>query len=157
MPANRVLIIDDEPDIRFAIRDYLDVLGYAVSEAGDCESGLEAFKTWSPDVAIVDYRLPDGTVFDLLPSMQDIDENVPILVLTGHGSIDLAVRAMKEGAEQFFYDGTVRNLADKLSRLAARIENAALWPNSISPAILTDHLRWINLARRYDKALESLR
>jgi DNA-binding NtrC family response regulator len=102
MPANRVLIIDDEPDIRFAIRDYLDILGYAVSEAGDCKSGLESFKTWSPDVAIVDYRLPDGTVFDLLPSMKDIDENVPILVLTGHGSIDLAVRAMKEGAEQFF-------------------------------------------------------
>jgi DNA-binding NtrC family response regulator len=96
------LIIDDEPDIRFAIRDYLDILGYAVSEADDCKTGLDAFKTWSPDVAIVDYRLPDGTVFDMLPSMRDIDPNVPILVLTGHGSIDLAVRAMKEGAEQFF-------------------------------------------------------
>ena len=102
MPTNRVLIIDDEPDIRFAIRDYLDLLGYAVSEADDCKSGLEAFKSWFPDVAIVDYQLPDGTVFDLLPSMRDIDANVPILVLTGHGSIDLAVRAMKEGAEQFF-------------------------------------------------------
>jgi DNA-binding NtrC family response regulator len=102
MPSNRVLIIDDEADIQFAIRDYLEAQGYVASVADDCKSGLEAFKTLSPDVAIVDYRLPDGTVFDLLPSMQEIDPNVPILVLTGHGSIDLAVRAMKEGAEQFF-------------------------------------------------------
>jgi DNA-binding NtrC family response regulator len=96
------LIIDDEPDIQFAIRDYLDVCGYAVSAADDCKTGLDAFKTLCPDVAIVDYRLPDGTVFDLLPSMREIDPNAPILVLTGHGSIDLAVRAIKEGAEQFF-------------------------------------------------------
>ena len=62
-----------------------------------------------------------------------------------------------DDAGQFFYDGTTRDLADKLSRLAARIENDALWPASISPATLTDHLRWQNLARRYDTALEQIR
>ena len=69
MPANRVLIIDDEADIQFAIRHYLDARGYVASVADDCKSGLEAFKTLSPDVAIVDYRLPDGTVFDLLHAL----------------------------------------------------------------------------------------
>jgi len=62
-----------------------------------------------------------------------------------------------EDAGQFFYDGTARNLADKLSRLAARIEKDALWPATISPATLTDHLRWQDLAHQYDKALELLR
>jgi len=62
-----------------------------------------------------------------------------------------------EDAGQFFYDGTARDLADKLSRLAVRIENDALWPASISPATLTDHLRWQNLARRYDTSLEQIR
>ena len=62
-----------------------------------------------------------------------------------------------EDAGQFFYDGTTRDLADKLSRLAARIEIDALWPASISPATLTNHLRCQNLARRYDKALEQIR
>ena len=62
-----------------------------------------------------------------------------------------------EGAGQFFYDGTAQDLADKLSRLAARVEKDALWPASISPATLTDHLRWQNLARRYDKAFEQIR
>jgi len=61
-----------------------------------------------------------------------------------------------EGAEQFFYDGTVKNLADKLSRLATRIEKGNLWPSTISPAELTDHLRWNNLTNLYDKALEQI-
>jgi glycosyltransferase involved in cell wall biosynthesis len=62
-----------------------------------------------------------------------------------------------EDAGQFFYDGKARDLADKLQRLAERVEKDALWPATISPATLTDHLRWQNLARRYDKALEQIR
>jgi DNA-binding NtrC family response regulator len=45
--------------------------------------------------------LPDGTALDLLPRLKEIDSDIPLLVLTAHGSIDLAVRAIKEGAEQF--------------------------------------------------------
>ena len=61
-----------------------------------------------------------------------------------------------EGAGQFFFDGTVRDLADKLSGLADRIKKEALWPVAITPAILTDHLKWHNLAHRYDEALEQI-
>jgi len=62
-----------------------------------------------------------------------------------------------EDTGQFFYDGTAGDLADKLSRLAARIEKGAPWPATISPATITDHLKWQNLARKYDKALEEIR
>ncbi len=61
-----------------------------------------------------------------------------------------------EGAEQFFYDGTARDLADKLGRFANRVKNNALWPVGLSPAILTGHLKWQNLAHRYDKTLEQI-
>jgi len=61
-----------------------------------------------------------------------------------------------EGAGRFFYDGTARDLADKLSELAARIEKDALWPAAINPAIITDHLKWQNLAGRYDEAFEQI-
>jgi len=54
-----------------------------------------------PDAAVIDYLLPDGTALDLLPRMKAIDPGVSLIILTGHGSIDLAVRAIKEGAEQF--------------------------------------------------------
>jgi len=61
-----------------------------------------------------------------------------------------------EGAEQFFYDGSVSNLAAKLSRLASRVDKDALWPATITPGILTDHLKWDNLATLHDEALEQL-
>ena len=61
-----------------------------------------------------------------------------------------------EGAERFFYDGTPRGLADKLIELADRMEKATLWPELISPATLTDHLKWKSLALPYDKALEQI-
>ena len=61
-----------------------------------------------------------------------------------------------EGAGQFFYDGTARDLADNLSGLADRIKKNVLWPVEITPTILTDHLKWHNLAFRYDEALEQI-
>ncbi|MGH8729520.1 MAG: sigma-54-dependent transcriptional regulator, partial [Burkholderiales bacterium] len=53
------------------------------------------------DCAVLDYRLPDGDALELMPLLKQIDDSVPLLVLTGHGTIDLAVRAIKEGADQF--------------------------------------------------------
>jgi len=67
----------------------------------------------------------------------------------------LGLRKIK-GAEQFFYNGTVKNLADKLCELAVRIENDALWPVAITPSMLTDKFKWQNLARYYDHALEQI-
>jgi len=62
-----------------------------------------------------------------------------------------------EGAEQFFYNSTAKDLADKLSRLAAHIGKDKIWPVTVTPAILTNHLKWQNIAFRYDKALELLK
>jgi glycosyltransferase involved in cell wall biosynthesis len=61
-----------------------------------------------------------------------------------------------EGTEQFFYDGSVRDLAAKLSRLAARVDKSILWPEAATPGILTDHLKWNKLAELYDEAFEQL-
>ena len=62
-----------------------------------------------------------------------------------------------EGAEQFFYDGTVADLSGKLSALAASIEEVTLWPATITPSILTNHLKWPDLAQQYDEALGQIR
>jgi len=61
-----------------------------------------------------------------------------------------------QGAEQFFYDGTAHDLAEKLSQLATRIEKDVLWPRTLTAAILTDYLKWSNLAGQYDEALEQI-
>ncbi len=101
MAKKRILIVDDEPAIRFAMRDFLEAHGLQIDEAETCAEAQEAFLNTRPDIVVMDYRLPDGNALDLLARCKEIDASVPLLVLTGHGSIDLAVRAIKDGAEQF--------------------------------------------------------
>ncbi len=101
MSRNKVLVVDDESGVRFGIRDFLEQHGYEIEEADSCQDARHLFRTWRPDIVIADYMLPDGTALDLLPRLKEIDTGICLLVLTAHGSIDLAVRAIKEGAEQF--------------------------------------------------------
>ena len=101
MARNRILIVDDEPSVRFGIRDFLELQGYEVDEAETCQEARHLFGNSRPDIVVADYMLPDGTALDLLPRLKEIDSEIPLLVLTGHGPIDLAVKAIKEGAEQF--------------------------------------------------------
>jgi DNA-binding NtrC family response regulator len=101
MARNKVLVVDDESGVRFGIRDFLEQQGYEIEEAESCEDAQHLFRTSRPDIVIADYMMPDGTALDLIPRLKEIDSDIPLLVLTAHGSIDLAVRAIKEGAEQF--------------------------------------------------------
>jgi len=97
----RVLLIDDESVPRFAVRRFLTSKGFDVEEADDCASAKVKFRAFGPDIAILDFRLPDGNALDLLPDFRSISDS-PIIVLTAYASIDNAVEAVKLGAEQFF-------------------------------------------------------
>src|SRR5918997_991358 len=101
MSRNKILVVDDESGVRFGIRDFLEQHGYEIEEAETCQDAQQVFRNSRPDIVIADYMLPDGTALDLLPRLKEIDSGIPLLVLTAHGSIDLAVKAIKEGAEQF--------------------------------------------------------
>jgi DNA-binding NtrC family response regulator len=101
MTRTRILLVDDEPGIRLGMRGFLTAHGFDVDEASSIAEAQEVFRTSRPDAAVVDYRLTDGTALELLPRLKEIDASVPLVVLTGHGSIELAVQAVKEGAEQF--------------------------------------------------------
>jgi DNA-binding NtrC family response regulator len=101
MSGGRVLLVDDESTVRFGMREFLRTKGYEVDEAETCAGAEESFRNAPPDAVVLDHNLPDGTALDLLPRLRRIDASVPLAVLTGHGSIDLAVEAIKQGAEQF--------------------------------------------------------
>ena len=101
MARPRILVVDDEQGTRFGVRSFLETHGYQVEEAESCAGAEASFHSALPDAAIVDYRLPDGDALDLLPRLKGIAPDVPVLILTGHGSIEVAVRAIKKGAEQF--------------------------------------------------------
>jgi DNA-binding NtrC family response regulator len=101
MARPSILLVDDDPSARFAVREYLGLQGFEVHEADSAAGAAEQFRTARPDLAILDYRLPDGNALELLPRLKAIEADVPIIILTGHGTIDLAVQAIKEGADQF--------------------------------------------------------
>ena len=98
---DRIMIVEDEPIVRFGIRDFLESRGFEVEEAASLEQARTVYQRTRPDAVVLDYMLPDGNAMDLLHELHETDPQVPVIVLTGHGSIDLAVRAIKEGAEQF--------------------------------------------------------
>jgi DNA-binding NtrC family response regulator len=97
----KILIVDDEPGIRFGVRDFLEAEGLEVEEAETAAGAEKAVRELHPDAIVLDHMLPDGTALELLPRLREIDATLPIVVLTGHATIDLAVRAVKEGADQF--------------------------------------------------------
>jgi DNA-binding NtrC family response regulator len=99
--AARILLVEDEAAIRFGIREFLDLHGFAVEEADTIEGAQAAVRQARPDAIVVDYLLPDGNALEFLPWLKEVEPSVSVVILTGHGSIDLAVRAIKEGADQF--------------------------------------------------------
>ena len=96
-----VLIVDDEETIRSAIAKYLGAAGYGVIQASTGREAREAMRASSPDAIILDYRLPDCKSLEIIPELKYIDAECAIIMLTAHGSIDLAVETIKAGAEQF--------------------------------------------------------
>ena len=101
MLRNRILLVDDEPGPRFGLRRFLKSHGFDVEEADDCASARTKFRTFRPDVSVLDFRLPDGTALDLIADFRAIDDSA-LIVLTAYASISTAVEAVKLGAEQFF-------------------------------------------------------
>jgi|CXWL01.1.fsa_nt_gi DNA-binding NtrC family response regulator len=102
MAERRILLVDDDQDVRLPLKRYLQGHGFEVREAEGVATALESFKMARPDLALVDFSLGDGDGMDLLRSLKALDPALPVIMLTGHGTIDLAVQAIKEGAEQFF-------------------------------------------------------
>jgi len=99
--SGSLLLVEDEESVRFSVRRFFGSKGYTVIEAATCEAGQQAYRRARPDAVVLDYRLPDGSGGDLLQRFKAEDPSVPVVVLTGHGTIDLAVQAVKDGADQF--------------------------------------------------------
>ena len=101
MARPRVLLVEDDASVAFAVRTFLEARQFDVEHCDSIERALILQRGSTPDVMVCDYRLPDGTALDLLEKLKASGAPTPFIILTAHGSVDLAVRAMKEGAESF--------------------------------------------------------
>jgi DNA-binding response OmpR family regulator len=96
----RVLVIDDEPDIRTLLRTLLERAGYAVDEAADGLEGLQAFYRSSPDVVILDVAMPELDGWATLERIRDLSD-VPVLMLTARAGELERVRGLNGGADDY--------------------------------------------------------
>jgi two-component system, OmpR family, KDP operon response regulator KdpE len=96
----RVLVVDDEPQIRRALRLVLRANGYQVTEAAGGEAALDALATTAYDLMILDLALPDVDGVEVCRRVRDWSE-MPVLILSAHGEEDIKVRALDEGADDF--------------------------------------------------------
>jgi DNA-binding NtrC family response regulator len=99
--SEKILVLDDDDQLRKGLATYLRRVGFDVVEAGSVAEGQRVLASEDPDLAIVDYQLPDGSAFDVLDAVRERDAGESVIVLTGAGTIDLAVTAIKSGAEHF--------------------------------------------------------
>ncbi|MFZ3091734.1 MAG: sigma-54 dependent transcriptional regulator [Nitrospirota bacterium] len=94
----KILIVDDEKDLCWTITNLLNNEGYTLMVANDGKNALIQIKDTSPDLVILDLKLPDTNGIDLLSKIKEIDSNIPIIILTAYGEVSSAVNAMKMGA-----------------------------------------------------------
>ncbi len=99
--TQRVLVIDDEPDIRELLELTLLRMGLETATAGTVKEGLLEIQNFHPDLCLTDMKLPDGTGFDIVRYIQREHSHVPVAVITAFGSMDAAVEALKAGAYDF--------------------------------------------------------
>jgi DNA-binding NtrC family response regulator len=117
----KILIIDDERPIRSTLRDILEYEKFEVEEAVDGIEGLDKVKKGNFDLIFCDIKMPKMDGLEVLSKIQEINTEVPIIMISGHGNIETAVEAIKKGAYDYISKPpdlnrlliTVRNALDK--------------------------------------------
>jgi len=123
---SNILIIDDEKAIRKTLSEILSYEGYKIDEAGDGEEGLKKFREKEYDVILCDIKMPKIDGIEFLEKAKESNADVPIIMISGHGTIETAVEAVKKGAYDYISKPpdlnrlliTIRNATDKTSLVA---------------------------------------
>jgi DNA-binding NtrC family response regulator len=113
-----ILIIDDEKAIRKTLSEILSYEGYKIDEAADGEEGLKKFSNTPYDVVLCDIKMPKMDGIEFLEKAREVNSDVPIIVISGHGNIETAVEAVKKGAFDYI------SKPPDLNRLLITLRNA---------------------------------
>ncbi len=130
----KILVIDDEKNIRLTLRDILEDDGHNVIEAGSGEDGLELLKNENVDLVLLDVRLPGMDGIEVLKGIRKLDETLDVIMISGHATVGTAVDALRIGAYDFLEKPlslarvklAIRNLSEKqtLSKRSVLIQQA---------------------------------
>lgn len=127
----KVVVIDDEPQIRKSLYRVLSDEGYKVHVADSARAGMELIESVKPNIVILDLMLPDGSGLDILGRISQLDESIQTIVITAYAEVQRAVEAMKLGASDFLkkpYELEELLLAvQRVARHAARERHLSLY------------------------------
>src|SRR6478735_227740 len=115
---SNILIIDDEKAIRKTLGEILSYEGYKIEEAMDGEEGLKKFREKNYDVVLCDIKMPKTDGMEFLEKARESNPDIPIIMISGHGTIETAVEAVKKGAFDYI------SKPPDLNRLLITIRNA---------------------------------
>lgn len=118
-PRVNILLVDDEPLVRRSLSEFLTLEGYTVTVATSGKEALEMLAGFTPDIVITDIKMPGMDGIELLRCIKKEHQDLPVILITGYGSINSAVDAMKEGAYDYITKPIVDNeIKIVLERLA---------------------------------------
>jgi two-component system nitrogen regulation response regulator NtrX len=131
MPKSRILVIDDEAAIRDSLRMTLEYEGYEFVGAATGQEGLALAERDTPDLVILDVKMPGMDGIEVLDRLRGINETLPVVVVSGHGTISTAVEATKKGAfdfieKPFASERVLVSLRNALDQRRLRDENRSL-------------------------------
>ncbi|GLQ56513.1 sigma-54-dependent transcriptional regulator [Devosia nitrariae] len=101
MSVGRVLLVDDEEDLRLSTAQALDLAGFEVADFAHPERALELAGFGFNGIVVTDIRMQGMDGLTLMNRLHELDREMPVILITGHGDVQLAVRAMREGAYDF--------------------------------------------------------
>jgi DNA-binding response OmpR family regulator len=99
--SGRILIVDDEVNIRHGLRAVLAKDGHIIKEAGSAEEALSLLKSFECEVAVVDIQMPGESGIELLEQVRARWAHISVIMLTGHGTLESAMAAVKAGAHDY--------------------------------------------------------
>jgi two-component system nitrogen regulation response regulator NtrX len=131
MPKSRILVIDDEAAIRDSLKMTLEYEGYEFLAAATGQEGLALIERESPDLVLLDVKMPGMDGLEVLDRVRAINDALPVVVVSGHGTISTAVEATKKGAfdfieKPFASDRVLVSLRNALDQRRLRDENRSL-------------------------------
>ncbi|WP_047337656.1 MULTISPECIES: sigma-54 dependent transcriptional regulator [Pseudomonas] len=153
---NSVIVVDDEASIRTAVEQWLSLSGFEVQLFSRAEDCLAQLPRNFPGVILSDVRMPGISGLELLAQVQRLDPDLPIILLTGHGDVPMAVEAMRDGAYDFLEkpfspDTLLSSLRRALDKRRLVLENRRLHQQADSRAKLDATLLGVS------RALQTLR
>ena len=99
--SNKVLLVDDEKSIRMSLAQSIELAGFEVITCASAEAALQQLRAQWDGVIVSDISMPGMDGLTLMGQISSIDSDIPMILMTGHGDISMAVSAIKQGAYDF--------------------------------------------------------